>query len=248
MTQLPQDFEDALETKTWQAKQGLNGAYRVSNPAGVFVGAVHARNKEDAIRVFGGLSKTGNFTMSELEAAVGIANIAGSYGYEPLSSCNTKSLFISWALEWNSTKLEDEHWQLEQFAAPKLLTEVATGRARFDESRLPAWMVSALVKEKNLLMNSTGDRLERSVREAMKLAEGKLDVIVASTKCNRVSSGKIIGVTDMHVVQSIGRIAVVYSKAMLDVSPRKDEEVTIDFKNGYGAVIHEKKQEIGIGR
>jgi hypothetical protein len=60
--------------------------------------------------------------------------------------------------------------------------------------------------------------------------------------------GKVMGLTDLHVVVSLGRSAAILSNANLSRIPQHGEEITIAFKDGKGFVsepVPEKSLQIG---
>lgn len=84
---------------------------------------------------------------------------------------------------------------------------------------------------------------EKSFIAAGQLASGKLDVYAADPSVDNKYAGKILGVTNFHVVQNLGRIAIIFKKSELDHIPAKDELVTIDYKNGRATVNQTKAHE-----
>lgn len=86
----------------------------------------------------------------------------------------------------------------------------------------------------NLVREGLAQAYDKSLEEAEEIAADKEDYELASGK--RDYLGKILGVTDLHVVQSLGKEAVIFHKAELDRIPEVDENITIHYDNGAGQV------------
>lgn len=94
----------------------------------------------------------------------------------------------------------------------------------------------------------------------MDMGEGSLHdaLIVAKTKANQELAclsdgyeyeGPIMGVTNSHTVQSLGRMAVLHKNADLDRVPVKGEDVHIGYQGGKGIVtVREKVLGQVVGR
>lgn len=61
-------------------------------------------------------------------------------------------------------------------------------------------------------------------------------------------TGRILGVTDLHVIQNIGRTANIYDKTQLDSIPIVGDEVKIVLKKGVGQVMPTKSVETEVAR
>lgn len=95
----------------------------------------------------------------------------------------------------------------------------------------------------------TNENLEPSRSEAEIIAKVKEKHTFVDAQFEDQSQvGKVMGVTDRHVVLSLGRSAMIYEKTMLDRVPAINDEVIISLKNGMGHVSdcnQEKGASIG---
>lgn len=105
-------------------------------------------------------------------------------------------------------------------------------------------------QEKREVLNAVRQGLqtafENSLEEAEAIAVESEDFDMASGK--RDYLGKILGVTDMHVVQSLGKGAVIFNCADLDRVPEVGENITIHFDHGTGKVepkVPQQQKDIG---
>lgn len=85
---------------------------------------------------------------------------------------------------------------------------------------------------------------EASLEEAEKIAVQKDAFALADVKAKKAYSGKILGVTDFHVVQNLGMTAVIHRKVDLERIPSKDEMVNISYVDGRGKVEPPKSLDI----
>lgn len=85
--------------------------------------------------------------------------------------------------------------------------------------------------------------MDDSLKEAQKIAGQKDDFKLANIS-NKKYGGKVLGITEHHVVQSLGKTAVIHRKADLERIPSKDEMVDISYVNGRGKV--EPPKSLGI--
>lgn len=77
------------------------------------------------------------------------------------------------------------------------------------------------------------------------------DTLIQSPNANGRAVGEIVGRTDFHVVQSVGRSAVViHELAKLDRAPAVGQNVAIDYSKGIGVVSDRGRegQRGGISR
>jgi hypothetical protein len=84
------------------------------------------------------------------------------------------------------------------------------------------------------------ERAAKSILDAEKIAGEKGEFSHVDPSIDQRYSGKIMGLTDSHVVQSLGRTAAIYSKSDLTRVPAIGEDVLITFKGGKGAVVTAK--------
>jgi len=73
-----------------------------------------------------------------------------------------------------------------------------------------------------------------SYMEAKKVGSNKDKCTLAED--GKSYGGKILGVTDFHVVQNLGLTAVIHQQAALDRIPEQDELVNIKYEGGVGVV------------
>lgn len=74
----------------------------------------------------------------------------------------------------------------------------------------------------------------KSFSEALVIGGGKVKCDLATE--GKHYGGKVLGLTDLHVVQNLGMNAVIHIKANLDRIPEKDEMVNINYAGGLGVV------------
>lgn len=89
---------------------------------------------------------------------------------------------------------------------------------------------------------------EKSHNEAVQHAKTKGDWSVADLKEVRNYNGKILAVTDHHVVQSLGKAAVIHEKKNLNRVPEKDEVLNIAYDGKDQAKVEPKSQDKGVSR
>lgn len=75
---------------------------------------------------------------------------------------------------------------------------------------------------------------DSSYMEAKKIGSDKGKCTLAED--GKSYGGKIMGVTDFHVVQNLGLTAVIHHQAALDRLPEQDELVNIKYEDGFGVV------------
>lgn len=100
------------------------------------------------------------------------------------------------------------------------------------------------ISDRNILERAIIHMDNDSLGEAEKIAVQKDSFALADVKAKKSYSGKILGVTDFHVVQNLGMAAVIHRKADLEHIPNKDEMVDILYVNGRGKV--EPPKSLGI--
>lgn len=88
---------------------------------------------------------------------------------------------------------------------------------------------------------------KKSLFHAQKIASEKASFEQADSSIDKAYSGKVMGVTDCHVVLSLGRTALIVAQSDLDRVPVKDEEVSVTFKDGKGMVQPGKERD-GVER
>ena len=86
----------------------------------------------------------------------------------------------------------------------------------------------------------------QSLKEAETIAGNKGEYGLVGS--DREYAGRVIGVTDAHVVISTGRGAVISGKGMLNRCPGMGEDVSIKFKNGVGVVSENREMDQSLGR
>lgn len=98
-------------------------------------------------------------------------------------------------------------------------------------------------------MNNIAEEINfRSYAAAKEFAVGKESVGLADMNEPRAYGGKILGVTERHVVQNLGMAAVIHHVDDLDRIPAQGELVNISYVNGCGIVVPRVKGvERGLG-
>lgn len=76
----------------------------------------------------------------------------------------------------------------------------------------------------------------QSLGDACEIAGEKESFKLAYPDVDKVYSGKVMGVTDCHVVLSLGRTALIVAQSDMDRVPAQNEEVSVTFKDGRGRV------------
>lgn len=89
---------------------------------------------------------------------------------------------------------------------------------------------------------------EQSYGEAEEIAVSKLSWSLVDGNESKTFDGKIMGVTDNHVVQSLGKTAVIHHKHNLDRVPAKDDVLTIAYDGLGKAQVSEMSPDKGVSR
>lgn len=109
-------------------------------------------------------------------------------------------------------------------------------------------LAAAQWKERDQILSSVRSSIEslhdESISEAEDIGNDKESCEQADMSIDTSNNGKILGVTQLHVVQNLGRKAVIYHKANLDRIPEVGEEVTVNVKGG-SAIVEPKAQDLG---
>ena len=85
-----------------------------------------------------------------------------------------------------------------------------------------------------------------SLTAAQKIAMDKGEFSVADPAQDKTHSGKVLGVTDHHVVVSLGRSALIVEKRDIDRVPAVEENVTLKFEGGKG--VFQPPKDLDLGR
>lgn len=88
----------------------------------------------------------------------------------------------------------------------------------------------------------------QSIVDARNIASEKDSFDEINTGVNKTYEGKVMGVTEGHVVLSVGRNALIVAKSDLDRIPTKDESVILSFKEGKGIVFPSKEKTLSLSR
>lgn len=88
---------------------------------------------------------------------------------------------------------------------------------------------------------------ENDLIAARELGAVKQEAWLADVTEESMSEGRIFGITDHYVVQSLGRNAIIHAKSELSEIPEVGKIARIDYKDGVGHV-EIKEKNIGIGR
>lgn len=87
-----------------------------------------------------------------------------------------------------------------------------------------------------------------SATEAERIASQKGEFGYADLTADRPIFGRVMGVTEEHVVLSLGRSATILEKSDLSRVPAKDEDVTIAVRDGRAIVADQRANEVDHGR
>lgn len=96
--------------------------------------------------------------------------------------------------------------------------------------------------------NVSISEMSASLTDAATIATQKESYTVADPSVDRRHEGKVLGVTDQHVVLSIGRAAVVLAQEDIDKVPAIGDDVVVKFAGGKGSVELVKGKEVDQGR
>lgn len=112
-------------------------------------------------------------------------------------------------------------------------------------------MMDGLAKSPEFLVNKfhhnhvmnvvRGEQESSSLSQAVEIANNK-QIIYPEDIFSQKTNGKIIGITDLHVVQNLGRMVAIINKADLDRIPKLNDEVGISFVNGKGKVAAKARE------
>lgn len=96
--------------------------------------------------------------------------------------------------------------------------------------------------------NVSISEMSASLTDAATIATQKESYTVADPSVDRHHEGKVLGVTDQHVVLSIGRAAVILAQEDIDKVPAIGDDVVVKFAGGKGSVELVKGKEVDQGR
>lgn len=96
--------------------------------------------------------------------------------------------------------------------------------------------------------NVSISEMSASLTDAATIATQKESYTVADPSVDRRHEGKVLGVTNQHVVLSIGRAAVVLAQEDIDKVPAIGDDVVVKFAGGKGSVELVKGKEVDQGR
>lgn len=91
---------------------------------------------------------------------------------------------------------------------------------------------------------SIGD-VEESLADAKKIAQQKESFAVVDAGLDKKYSGKVLGITDHHVVVSLGRSALIVGKSDIDRVPMVDENIALNVSGGKGVIDPAKTVDLG---
>lgn len=89
---------------------------------------------------------------------------------------------------------------------------------------------------------------DQSYGEAEEVAASKLSWALVDGQEAKKYEGKIMGATDHHAIQSLGKTAVIHHKHNLERVPEKDEILSISYDGVGKAQVSAKTQDKGVGR
>jgi hypothetical protein len=118
---------------------------------------------------------------------------------------------------------------------------------RAAEHNEPTWVCNA----RSAVAEFVAAKIDLSYREAEAIAGAKESwKLVGGSDSIKRYSGKVLGVTAHHVVQSLGKTAAIHHKEKLDRVPEKDEVLNIVYNgNGQGKIEpRAKAQDKGQSR
>lgn len=136
--------------------------------------------------------------------------------------------------------------EVSQDQAAKLETWASHG---FRSSDYPDGLDSGVVYSKGEVLTflDNGKLLENeSLQAAQKIGKQKELVIQADPAMGNKYEGKILGVTDQHVVVSLGRSALIVDKRDVDRVPAVEDNVKLAFAGGKG--VFEVVKGVGVER
>jgi hypothetical protein len=93
-----------------------------------------------------------------------------------------------------------------------------------------------------------GTVLAQSHRDAEAIAVAKGDFGYANVLADQIIAGSVMGVTNQHIVVSLGRAATIIAQADLNRVPAAGEMATISFKGGKGVLADLRDKGIDNGR
>lgn len=101
----------------------------------------------------------------------------------------------------------------------------------------------------DVIKSALANMVKASHSDAELIAREKGTYSTLTSKSEQVLAGKVLGVTEFHVVLSLGRSAAIVMKSDLSRVPEKGEDVTITFNGDKGLVADPKAQPaIDCGR
>lgn len=158
------------------------------------------------------------YTSNEMQSAVEIASIAGSFGYHTVDSRDSKSQFIDWAVEFEKTPYDDGDWMelINSFTHEKCLGVMREGGARIDRD-----VSSRSYSDAVYAIESTGKVLE------------DLHADASFTR----NQAKVVDVTGWHVAFSFGKTGLVLGIDEMNYTPKTGSVCRIDYKPGKLAKI-----------
>jgi hypothetical protein len=98
------------------------------------------------------------------------------------------------------------------------------------------------------LNGSFEEDFAESLYQAELLASAKDKWSLADGRENPSYMGAIMGATEHHVVQSLGKAAVIHSKTRLDRVPEKGEIISISYDDLGNGTVEPVKQDKGVSR
>ena len=133
-------------------------------------------------------------------------------------------------------KVADECWDI---------SSIDTRQALLDDPHHQVRSAAVISNNQKQTVGTFDNSLDEAT--AIGLSE-KGNVIAAQNEYKCTFSGKVLGVTGHHVVQSIGRSSVVHEKRHLDRVPGADENLAIAYDGKGLAKVDPKSQDKAISR
>lgn len=126
---------------------------------------------------------------------------------------------------------------------------VFDGHIRNEYAELPFCSPAAELASVPQFVRGNSEIYDHSYDEAEKVASSRDGWVLAYSNEPRGFSGRILGVTECHVVQSLGKTAVIHHKSNLDKEVLPNSVVKISYDGlGWGVVAPAVELVSGVGR
>lgn len=122
--------------------------------------------------------------------------------------------------------------------------------SEFEEDREETLTVQSIELDEltGVAPTSHGIDPQKELEKAVKIANEKESFAFLRNLADQSYSGKVMGLTELHVVLSLGRTALIITQADIDKVPSMDDDVVVKFAGGKGVVLSVKNKEVDLGR